>query len=151
VLLPSEGSLTDSPANHSAPEAPPKERKRVVAAVIERDDRLLICLRPAEKQHGGMWEFPGGKIHPDESLEDAVSRELTEELAVTTTHVGDVLFSSFDKRSGFEILFLPTRIEGEPQALEHSALAWCAPSELLTHRLAPSDHAFATFLLGEFV
>jgi mutator protein MutT len=117
--------------------------------VIERDSRLLICLRPAEKQHGGMWEFPGGKIHPGESLKDAVRRELSEELGVITTHVGDVLFSSFDKCSGFEILFLPTRIEGEPEALEHSALAWCAPSELLTHRLAPTDRAFATFLLSE--
>jgi mutator protein MutT len=149
ALLPSEGSLTDSPIHSAAPERPPKERKRVVAAVIDRDDRLLICLRPPEKQHGGLWEFPGGKIHADETVAAAVARELKEELAVTATHVGDVLFSTYDQRSGFEILFLPTQIVGEPQALEHSAITWCARSDLLLYTLAPSDEAFASFLMKE--
>ena len=133
----------------TAPFATPVERKRVVAAVIERKQRLLICLRPLEKQHGGLWEFPGGKIHDHESLEGAVTRELTEELGVTATSVGEVLFSTFDRRSGFEILFLPTNIDGEPQPLEHLALTWCARSDLLSYALAPSDHAFASFLLRE--
>lgn len=119
----------------------------VVAAVIERDQRVLICQRPEGKQHGGLWEFPGGKVHADESIPEAVARELAEELAVQTLEVGDVLFSRVDQRSGFEILFLRAFIQGEPVALEHSALAWCELGELLSYPLAPSDHAFASFLL----
>lgn len=121
--------------------------QRVVAAVIERENKLLICCRPEGKQHGGMWEFPGGKIDYSESVEAAVARELSEELAVRTTHVGELLFSRVDQRSGFEILFFPATIEGDPVALEHSALAWCEPAQLLSYALAPSDRAFASFLL----
>jgi (d)CTP diphosphatase len=119
----------------------------VVAAVIERHGRLLICQRPAGKQHGGLWEFPGGKVQADESIPEAVGRELAEELAVHTTDVGKVLFSRVDQRSGFEILFLHATIEGEPVALEHSAIVWCEPTQLLSYPLAPSDHVFASFYL----
>jgi (d)CTP diphosphatase len=121
----------------------------VVAAVIERDRCLLICQRPEGKQHGGLWEFPGGKIHADESISEAVSRELAEELAVQTTEVGEVMFSRVDQRSGFEILFIRAAIKGEPVALEHSAILWCEPEQLLSYPLAPSDHAFATFFLQD--
>ncbi|WP_420125508.1 (deoxy)nucleoside triphosphate pyrophosphohydrolase [Longimicrobium sp.] len=119
----------------------------VVAAVIERDRRVLICQRPQGKRHGGLWEFPGGKVHADESIPEAVSRELAEELAVQTTEVGEVLFSRVDQRSGFEILFLHATVEGEPVALEHSEIVWCEPAQLLSYPLAPSDHAFASFYL----
>lgn len=120
---------------------------RVVAAVIEREQRLLICQRSEGKMHGGLWEFPGGKVHVDESIPEAVARELSEELDVHTTEVGEILFSRIDQSSGFEILFLRASITGDPVALEHSAILWCEPEELLSYSLAPSDRAFATFFL----
>jgi mutator protein MutT len=135
-----------APHLHDGDSAPPIN-PAVVAAVIERDRCLLICQRPEGKQHGGLWEFPGGKVQPDESISEAVTRELAEELAVQTTAVGEVLFSRVDQRSGFEILFLRASIEGEPVALEHSAILWCEPNKLLSYPLAPSDHAFASFFL----
>jgi len=52
----------------------------VVAAVIERDGRILIARRPAASHLGGLWEFPGGKRHPGESAEAALVREIREEL-----------------------------------------------------------------------
>ena len=116
---------------------------RVVAAVIERDAKLLICLRPAHKRHGGLWEFPGGKVHEGETERDAVIRELREELGVETVSVGEVLFRSVDEGGVFEICFIPAVVAGEPTALEHSALAWCSRSDLLRYALAPSDRAFA--------
>ena len=61
---------------------------RVVAAVIRRGDTLLVGRRPEAKRHGGMWEFPGGKIDPGETPEDAARRELAEELALSVTAVG---------------------------------------------------------------
>ena len=47
---------------------------RVLAAVVRRDDRYLVCRRPAHKRHGGLWEFPGGKIHAGETLLGAARR-----------------------------------------------------------------------------
>lgn len=107
-----------------------------------------MCERPAEKRHGGMWEFPGGKVESDESDFEAVERELEEELGVRVREVGPVLFSINDPGSHFVIEFLPVEIEGEPRCLEHSALAWVAEDELLSVALAPSDLQFARFRLG---
>lgn len=67
---------------------------RVVASVIEHEGRLLVCKRPAHKRHGGLWEFPGGKVEPEESDFKAVERELEEELGVRVREVGPVVSRS---------------------------------------------------------
>jgi mutator protein MutT len=121
---------------------------RVVASIIERDGKLLVCERPAHKRHGGLWEFPGGKVEPGESDFEAVERELGEELGVRVVEVGPVLFSINDPGSHFVIEFLPVAIAGEPQALEHSALSWVAEEELFALALAPSDRKFVHFRTG---
>jgi len=148
IALTKHASRMTLPPLGAAPHVPAQTRIRVVAAVINRGGALLLCQRPAHKQHGGLWEFPGGKIHKNETIAAAVARELTEELDVVTTHVGEVMFSAVDEQSQCEILFLPTSIGGEPIAIEHAALRWCPPEELLSFDLAPSDRAFATFILG---
>lgn len=126
-----------------APPPTPDPMIRVVASVIERDHRLLLCERPAHKRHGGLWEFPGGKMEPGEGLFEAVRRELAEELGVEVVSVGEVEFSRADPGSHFVIEFLPVRIEGEPACLEHAALAWVPLDRLLDLPLAPSDRAYA--------
>jgi 8-oxo-dGTP pyrophosphatase MutT (NUDIX family) len=118
---------------------------RVVASVVERNGTFLVCERPAHKRHGGLWEFPGGKVEPAESDFEAVERELLEELGVGVSSVGPVVFSIADPGSPFVIEFLPVEIEGEPQALEHSAISWVGEKELLSLPLAPSDLQFARF------
>jgi mutator protein MutT len=120
----------------------------VVAAVIARDNRVLICRRPAHKHHGDLWEFPGGKVHSGESQAAALVREIAEELGVRVTKVGDPIYRSADPGAGVEIVFIPTTVEGEPQALEHSAIEWCPRSDLLAYELAPSDSKFAQFILS---
>ena len=55
---------------------------QVVAAIIERDGRILICRRTREQSHALKWEFPGGKVEPGETPEQAVERELEEELGI---------------------------------------------------------------------
>jgi mutator protein MutT len=118
------------------------DMQRVVAAVIRRGDALLVCQRPAHKRHGGLWEFPGGKCDPGESDADAITRELHEELGVAVTAVGATIASITDEGSPYEIVFLPVAISGEPVCLEHDALHWGTPHELLARPLAPSDQRF---------
>ena len=117
---------------------------RVIAAVVERQGRLLLCRRPAGKRHAGLWEFPGGKLLPGESIPDAARRELAEELAVEVLAVGERLFALPDPGSPFVVEFYPVEIAGEPVALEHEALIWVRPEDLAGMDLAPSDRAFAS-------
>jgi mutator protein MutT len=118
---------------------------RVVASVIQRQGRLLVCERPAHKRHGGLWEFPGGKIEPGESDLDAARRELGEELAVEVVRVGSVEFSVLDPGSDFQIDFLPVWIEGEPRCIEHTRIVWAGDDELRNLPLAPSDRRYVEF------
>ena len=121
---------------------------RVVAAAIRRHSQLLICQRPAHKRHGGLWEFPGGKVEPNESDESAARRELAEELGVDVKSVAEPDFSVADPDSPFLIVFVPTTITGEPTCHEHTALAWLPPDELVKLPLAPSDRRYVEFVLA---
>ncbi|MCH7532833.1 MAG: (deoxy)nucleoside triphosphate pyrophosphohydrolase [Gemmatimonadetes bacterium] len=114
----------------------------VVAAVVRRGGRYLVGRRPAHKRHGGLWEFPGGKVDAGESMLEAARRELAEELSVSTNGIGRTLFSSRDGDTPFEIHFVEVEIEGEPVPHEHSEVAWFTPSELGRLPLAPADAAF---------
>ena len=113
---------------------------------MTRGDRYLVCQRPTHKRHGGLWEFPGGKLEPNETIVDAAHRELREELGVYAVEIHDPALSVCDPGSAFVIHFTPVVIDGEPQCLEHVALQWLTLSELLDIPLAPSDRAFVDFL-----
>ena len=119
---------------------------RVLAALIVRDGRWLLGLRPHGKRHAGWWEFPGGKVEPGESDADALARELREELDLTLVSLGAERFVQRDGESPFEITFVEVEVTGTPRALEHAALAWVAAEEFARHPLAPSDLACARVL-----
>lgn len=121
---------------------------RVLAAVVRRGERFLVCQRPAHKRHGGLWEFPGGKLESGESDAEAAKRELREELGVEVVEVGGELLGVHDAGSPYLIAFVPVRIDGEPACLEHSALAWATAGELLNYALAPSDRRFVEWVVA---
>lgn len=120
---------------------------RVVAAVIQREGRYLLCERPSSKRHGGLWEFPGGKLEPGEDILEAITRELQEELGVEVLTVRERWFVRDDPDSTFVIEFHATSILGDPVCLEHAALDWVTPQQMQTMALAPTDRLFAQFLL----
>ena len=124
----------------------PEGRVAVVAAVIQRGDQYLLGRRPESTRHGGLWEFPGGKVHNGESHLEAIHRELAEELALKAVRLGQLLFSVADKGSPYFIEFVETFIDGTPMPYEHSEIAWLTIDELDELRLAPADAAFAAWL-----
>lgn len=121
----------------SSPEVP------VVAAVICRDGRYLLGRRPEHKRHGGLWEFPGGKILDGESRLEAARRELAEELALEVEALGALLHSVRDPGAPYVIEFVEVEARGEPVALEHSSVEWFTAAEIRELALAPADATFA--------
>ena len=111
----------------------PGRRIRVVAAIIERDGRLLVCRRRDRPGRPGLWEFPGGQIEPGESEAAALVRELREELAVEAEP--GPLYQRIEHAYPdlrVELTFLHARIapEATPWALEAAEVRWVPSAEL---------------------
>ena len=115
----------------------------VAAALIDIDGRVLICQRPPGKQLAGLWEFPGGKLNPGETPEQALIRELKEELDidVTAACLAPFAFASH-AYEGFHLLmplFLCRRWTGTPKPRENQTLAWVNPRRLGDYEMPPAD------------
>lgn len=113
----------------------------VVAAILERDGKILLTQRPAHADQPGMWEFAGGKVEPGESQPQALRRELHEELGIEAI-VGQYVASHQREVSGRIIHLHAWHVpdyQGELHAHEHQQLVWCLPEEALTYPLAPAD------------
>ena len=113
----------------------------VVAALIWKDDKFMICQRPTHKVRGLLWEFVGGKVEHGETKEQALIRECQEELAVMLS-VGDVFMDIVHEYPDLTVhltLFNATIAEGEPQKLEHNDIQWIAPSEIPNYEFFPAD------------
>jgi 8-oxo-dGTP diphosphatase len=95
-----------------------------------------------------MWEFPGGKVAEGETHEQALGRELAEELGVELTGVGTRRAVYRDPGSPFEIHFWDAEVTGAPEAREHDELRWVTRDEALVLPLAPTDRRFVEEVLG---
>jgi 8-oxo-dGTP diphosphatase len=105
----------------------------VVAAVIEREGRVLVGQRKPGGQHPLKWEFPGGKVEAEEKPEAALVRELSEELGVRARIDGEIACYEFQYPGRSRILLIFYRVvefEGEPQNLDFEQLRWVAREEL---------------------
>lgn len=122
------------------------ETQVVLAAVIMDSDKYLVCQRPPHKRHGGLWEFPGGKLEEGEDHKSCAARELKEELSLTVIDSGAVIFQARDPGSPFVIDFVPVETEGQITLHEHSAYQWLTLEALQDLALAPSDKAFVSHL-----
>lgn len=118
----------------------------VVAAVILREGRYLVGRRPDHKRHGGLWEFPGGKVEEGEDWLAAARRELSEELGMEARRAGDLLHSVQDPGSPFVIHFVEVEAVGDPLPTEHTGVGWFTPDELAGLPLAPADARFVSRL-----
>lgn len=113
----------------------------VVAAIIERSDRILLAQRDSSRDQAGLWEFPGGKLEQGETQQQALNRELNEELAIDAV-IGRYIASSQWPLEGRVIhlhAWLVIDFHGVPQPRCHSALKWLSPIEASRLALAPAD------------
>jgi mutator protein MutT len=112
----------------------------VVAAIIERDGRFLVTRRLRGTHLAGLWEFPGGKVEPDETLGASLERELREELGVGAK-VGDqivVTEHTYPERT-VRLHFHYCEVQGDPQPLLGQEIRWVTRSELRALALPEAD------------
>ena len=113
----------------------------VVAALIWKDNKFMICQRPANKARALLWEFVGGKVESGETKEQALVRECKEELNILLS-VGDVFMDVVHEYPDLTVhltSFNATIEEGEPQKLEHNDIQWIMPSEIPNYEFCPAD------------
>ena len=113
----------------------------VVAALIWKNNKFMICQRPAHKARGLLWEFVGGKVELGETKEQALIRECKEELNILLS-VGNVFMDVVHEYPDITVhltLFNATIVGGEPQKLEHNDIKWITPSEIPNYKFCPAD------------
>ena len=114
---------------------------QVVAALIWRENKFMICQRPKNKTRALEWEFVGGKVEKGESLEAALIRECIEELDVKV-EVGDIFMEVDHEYPDITVhltLFNAVISEGEIKMLEHNDIRFIEPSEIPQYNFCPAD------------
>jgi 8-oxo-dGTP diphosphatase len=136
------------------PLAPEKSRKpelTVVAAVILRDSKILVCQRRRDDSHALQWEFPGGKVESGELLQDALAREIREELGIEAT-IGKELFRTRHRYREYgqtlELIFFQASVDPSAllQNLVFEGFEWAEPSTLQKYNFLQADEQFVALL-----
>lgn len=128
-----------------------KQHIHVTAGIISRDGSILIARRPQGYHLAGLWEFPGGKQEPGETLEKCLEREILEELDIEVK--ADRLFMTvpheYEKKivslHVFECIFL----KGDPKGLDGQEIKWVKPDELLLYEFPPPDLEVIKRIMGD--
>ena len=118
---------------------------QVVAAIIEREGRILICRRTPEQSHALKWEFPGGKVEPGEIAEQALERELEEELGIRGARGAEITRYeyTYPGKNPIELIFFRvTEFLGEPVNLIFHEIRWEPPRKLAVYDFVEGDLAF---------
>lgn len=123
----------------------------VVAALIWKDEKFLICQRPAHKARGLLWEFVGGKVEVGETKKQALVRECQEELAITV-EPHDIFTEVIHEYPDILVhltLFNCTILHGEPQLLEHNDMRWISSADIPSYNFCPADVEILKKILKE--
>jgi 8-oxo-dGTP diphosphatase len=124
----------------------------VVAAIITNDEgKILITQRNLKKLQGGLWEFPGGKIEKDETREEAIIREIKEELTIdikVDEYLDEKIFNYPEKDINL-IALKCSKINGDIKLTEHEDAKWVANEELDKFEFAPADMFIVEKLIKE--
>lgn len=130
----------------------------VAAALIDREGRVLMQRRRLDSAHGGLWEFPGGKVEAGESPESALLREIDEELAIALdpaaleplSFASDPALPPAPRAPHVILLYTCRRWQGEPQCRAGEEIAWFASADLAMLAMPPLDYPLARALAALF-
>ncbi len=119
-------------------------------ALLDKDNRVLISQRSQNRHMGGLWEFPGGKVEPNETPEFALIRELEEEIGINTwsSCLAPLTFASHSY-SDFHLLmplFVCRKWDGIPTPKEGQVLKWVLPKDLTNYEMPPADRPLVAIL-----
>ena len=122
----------------------------VACALIDDDGRVLLAKRPEGRTLAGLWEFPGGKIEPGERPEEALIRELAEELGIDVTEscLAPLTFASHTYE-GFHLLmplYVCRQWKGRIEAQDGQELAWVKPNRMQDYAMPPADEPLKAML-----
>ena len=118
---------------------------QVVAGIIEREGRILICRRKPSQSHPLKWEFPGGKVEHDEGLPEALARELEEELGLRHVTSQEIARYEYTYPGKFPIRLIFMRVTGyqnEPRNRIFEEMRWETRASLATFDFVEGDVAF---------
>lgn len=127
----------------------------VACAVFSSDGKILISNRPINKPQAGFWEFPGGKIEDGETPEEALVRELLEELSIVVEPVAldPITFTShsYEKFHVLMPFFACHSFEGIPRGREGQQIRWVMIDELADYSMLPADRPLVAFLYNHYL
>ena len=133
-------------------EAHPTLMTVVALALLGQDGRVLMQRRPEARAHGGLWEFPGGKVEPGEGPAAALVREIAEELAISIDpdDLAPLTFAASAEHAGARplvlLLYTCRRWKGEPAPEPGAVLQWLLPEALAALPMPPLDVPLAAAL-----
>ena len=120
-------------------------------ALVDVDGRILLAQRPEGKAMAGLWEFPGGKVEPDERPEQTLIRELHEELGISVNEacLAPLTFAShaYEDFHLLMPLYVCRRWDGVPSGREGQALKWVRPLRLRDYPMPPADEPLIPHLI----
>ena len=120
--------------------------------MISADQKhVLIARRPSNVDHGGLWEFPGGKQEPGEAIEATIARELTEELAIEVEVEQELITveHAYSHKKLRFVVHLCRWLSGEPQPLASQQVRWVRPDALGDYAFPAANAKIIAALLGK--
>jgi len=125
-----------------------RARKLVVAALIRREDRVLVSRRRADQPMPLLWEFPGGKVEPGEDPVVALAREVREELGcgVRVGRIREVVFHAYEVFDLVMLVYACEISDGTPRAVQVAEIEWVTVTRLPELELLPADYPLARAL-----
>lgn len=124
----------------------------VAVALIDQENRVLLAQRPPDKDMAGLWEFPGGKVHKGETPEEALCREIKEELALDLLpqDLVPLTFAShaYERFHLFMPLYVCRRWHGVLAPQEGQAVVWATKGDLENYIMPPADRPLVPPLIS---
>jgi 8-oxo-dGTP diphosphatase len=121
-----------------------------VGVIRNQQQQILLALRPDDVHQGGLWEFPGGKVEPAETIQQALARELEEELGITPTQVQPLIeiHHDYPDKSVFLDVWWVDAFSGEPEGREGQPVRWVPIDELPAYDFPEANQPIVAAITG---